>query len=607
MIIESADQSVRGGLVSIAAFLDEMLQRIKTILDAPEFTCEMLVEVTVIYNNSSYIYLYLEANDDMVSRKYLDPYHSRLYDNDELKLRMLDRINQLICTDQELERSRLAYIAQLTEQLTHRDKSTEIAIKELKNQAEETMGRLYDDQWAFLEKIGYKKNGASPTSLFYKISGQIKSSETRRKLVYHWREIEAPHLPRVAKTIDGMVQVRRQVAKAEGYVSPITRTLTKCQVDIEFVDNFLDQYLNAALQGHAALIQRVGKIITVDDALIDHFAYFMRQESAGSIIPLFNLDTCLSHIFSVSHEIFGLEFERSDQGNKQVIVTEVFRQGRKVGRINFDLWNAGGTAVSANNTLGIRNRAHWKDIVQLPEAYVCCRFQLRNDGSRAITFQNVHSLYHEFGHAINHLLVRERVPNRSGLEYLPMERIECLSMWFEKWCYHRSFSQFLPESDRDGLLVCQKIKRLEYQRTYVERAVTALLDFHVHHSPHETLHACYQRLDRQYGFDGLVRFTDFPDYFTWPMFMANPGANFSYLWGSAFSCQAFLPAMRLPLESLRDAGLADALESCFEFQQESIVPDLNSLFVFYDVDRWEEQNSLAQASGNVGTETMEGI
>lgn len=279
---------------------------------------------------------------------------------------------------------------------------------------------------------------------------------------------------------------------------------------------------------------------------------------------------------------FGIDLVVTSKASDALIVADATQHGKVIGRINFDLWLGRGRDIGANHTLGIRNRAAWGSIEQIPEAWVSCRFEPRGD-QRCITFQNVHSFFHEFGHAINHLLVRENIPNQSGLEYLPLERLEFLSMWSEKWAYHRDFGDHLGLEDKAkrGLELCQLVKKMEYRRTYAERAVTALLDFECHRRPGLTLTRCFAELNEKYDVGRFVEVTDFPFYFTWPMFVAHPGGNFAYLWGAAWSCSEYLRLERTPVTAIGPLVGDHCFDPCFRLDAETQTPDPSSVFAFY--------------------------
>ncbi|MGH7749014.1 MAG: M3 family metallopeptidase, partial [Candidatus Dormibacteria bacterium] len=299
--------------------------------------------------------------------------------------------------------------------------------------------------------------------------------------------------------------------------------------------------------------------------------------------PLFRLDRCLAFLAEVGRTAFGLDLVELPRRSPHVIAFAITAGGYDIGTINFDLWQSGDRP--ANRTTGIRNRLDYGGVVQRPVAYVSCRFEEGGQEGGLITFQNVHSLFHEFGHAINHLLIVKRLPNQSGLEYLPLERLENLSMWFEKWVYHPELAEgfALDATARDGLALCQQVKGLEYRRTHLERAVTAALDLEVHRHPTAGLAEVYAELEERYDLADHCTFGDFVSSFTWPMFQAHPGANFAYLWGAADSAERFLPVMATSVAAVGPPSeVRRQFRSCFDFDEPSDEPNPTAIYEFYD-------------------------
>lgn len=574
----------RSSVLNAEASLDKMMGRLEAIVAEPTLTSQTLVEVTAIYNNVSYLFLYLEANDDHVNFTRLLPKRDLFYNNPSLDRRILAMLLACAFDDPKLEKSRTAYVRQLTEKLTANGSAT-MEINRLKAHAQTLEEAVTADQLDRIEKLGLSVKGERPSTIFYRVIGQTTRPQTREKLARVWTLAGEDHRIEMASVIDQMISIRRRGASApDGRGSPLAETLRKCCVDESTVAPFLERYIELALLEQRRLEDEIASALNVSSDPIAHFSYYLRFKFGPHGAPLFNLNACLSYIFSVAKAVFGLDFAVNQNDSSPVILAMVTRNGMPVGKINFDLWSNHGKDLGANHTIGLRNRAEWGDIVQRPEAWVSCRFENRRSDERLITFQNVHSLFHEFGHAINHLLVREDIPNRSGLEYLPLERLEYLSMWFEKWVYHRAFGEHLDlsENELEGLRFCQAAKKIEYRRTYVERAVASFLDFECHRRSDVTLRGCFDELDAKCGIGSFVNFADFPPYFTWPMFIANPGANFAYLWGAAWSCTHFC---RLEDRSLSNIalypGLSGWFEPCFNFEIQSMAPDPQSIFSFY--------------------------
>lgn len=571
----------RESLVTTEQSLAKMKERLDAILNAPALTDETLVEITAILNNVSYVFLYLEANNDQVSYHRLLPFRDTFYQNDELDTLILKRLRELKCGEPSTERSRQAYIKQMEDKQQSVNPKFENQISELRAEASAAEASLNLDQASFIERFGL--SGSRPSASYYRLSARTESPALRSKLARAWNKVAESEVDCRAGIVDRMIKVRHQDAVSQGKTSPLAQTLGKCRISSDEIEAFLTKYLDAALAGQAeltrALVEKYG-----DDTLpFSHFGHFMRANFRQKEVPLFDLDRCLRYAFQMAASVFALDISISSSGSMNVIVAEASFEGQPVGRINFDLWSQSGQDRGANHTLGLRNKADWGHVIQRPEAYVSCRFNPADDGAKQITFQNVHSLFHEFGHALNHLLMREHLPNRSGLEYLPLERLECLSMWSEKWVYHPSFTKALELSpDEQGdLILCQDAKKIEYVSTFAERALIALIDFECHRKEGVTLRMVFDQLDHTHGISQFVKFSDIPQYFSWPMFIANPGANFSYLFGAAWSVEAFKPftdhALGPEMLCMNEAYFLP----CFSIQMPSIYPDPKCLPEFY--------------------------
>lgn len=579
----------RQSLSAMEEALESMMSRLQDVVAQPRLTQETLIEITSIYNNVAYIFLYLEANDEFVDFERLLPWRDAFHKDPELDRRILEMLLDLRCPDAEAEESRQAYVAQLRAKTEAKDGAVEEELESLLSEAKGVLDDVQRDQAGLLERLGAKTASGSPSAVFYKLSSQVSSPTTRRKLARAWQSARDARLPHLLDLVDRMVAVRRQASAADGHPSVLAETFTKCSVREADVAAFLERYLERAVAAHQELEAEIRHLCPdAGDAPFAHFAHCVRTATSAAKPPMFALDDCLDYIFTVARRVFGLTLTRRAASASQVLTVTVRSEHGEVGHINFDLWDTDSKTIGANHTKGIRNRTDWSGVVQRPVAYVSCRFRRGADGAELITFQNMHSLFHEFGHAVNHLLIRKRISNRSGLEYLPLERLEYLSMWFEKWAYHPDLAQYLSltPAAEEGLALCRRIKMVEYRRTYLERAVLAALDFDVHRRGDSDLATSFRRLDERFGIGRHCTLGDFPGYFTWPMFVANPGANFAYLFGAADSAQKFSSFHHTPLTELAvDQVPRDLFTPCFDFDAPTPLPDSEALFAFYDTAR----------------------
>jgi oligopeptidase A len=577
----SFDRPQETTLQSLEASLQLMLSRLQSLVDGGPLTEDGLIEITAIYNNVAYLFLYLEANDDRIRYEALLSWRAAFHDDSSLTERILDRLLKLRCEHPEVEESRLAYVEQLRSLDRLADTAFDDELKILLAEAKSVIERVRAAEVALLERLGTPVLGARPSALMYQLISSTNSADVREKLSRIWIAQRAGHHSELLRAVDRMVEVRRERSKVRGYQRPVDEILAKCTVGSDAIGSFLQQYMRSAVATHEDLLSKIREVVGERSDLLQHFGYYVRTVVGTFNAPKFSLDDCLSFVFRVAQSVFGLVFERCQAGSDGLITVTVSSSSQTVGEIHFDLWGSD-NHTRGNHTRGLRNRTDWRGLRQLPVAHVFCGFHSTKESDMALTFQNVHSLFHEFGHAINHLLIRKCISNRSGLEYLPLERLEYLSMWFEKWVYHRAFTQALSYSERERIQLCQRVKALEYCRTFLERGIIATLDWRIHQCTVGHLEDVFRTLDDSYSLNRQCALDDLLECFTWPMFQANPGANFSYLWGAAFSADRFLFFEPLNLMELSERpGLRRLFDSCFDFESTTQPPSAAALFSFY--------------------------
>jgi len=572
-------------LAELDAELGVMMARLKMLAEGPQLEEQDLTEIAAIYNNVSYLFLYLESNAAHVSFDCLQPWKGAFYSDATLDAKMLRGLEALRCSDAEAEAARLAYVRYFSEKLSGNDAETVGALEAVRSQAAAIGRQIRAEQAKLLHRLGIYTPDAQPETTFYNLIRAQQSMPIRSKLARAWLQARSRWTSTHIEAVDCLVEARCARSVARGFDSARTETFTRCGVSAAQATGVLGRYLEGALQSQGRLDAEVRNLVGPCDRPMDHFEFYVSSLQSGMTIPLFLLDDCLEFIFAVAEKTFGLSFNRINRGICHAISVDVSREGRDCGQINFDLWDNGGAQKSANQTLGARNRMECAEIVQQPVAYVSCRFKSNDDSARRITFQNLHSLFHEFGHAINHLLIRRRFPNQSGLEYLPLERLESLSMWFERWVFHPELAKRLPLSadERVGLHLAQHIKTLEYRRTHVDRAVTAALDYEVNGPVETSVAAAFKRLDASFGISAACEIDDFLPYFNLPMLQANPGGYFSYLWGAAESAERFLPLLSLEFDALPGPEvMLRQFSNCFDFDEPSVEPSTAAAFAFYE-------------------------
>jgi oligopeptidase A len=77
--------------------------------------------------------------------------------------------------------------------------------------------------------------------------------------------------------------------------------------------------------------------------------------------------------------------------------------------------------------------------LRLPVAYLVCNQTPPVDGKPSLmTFGEVETLFHEFGHGLQHMLTRVDYPGAAGINNVEWDAVELPSQFMENWCYHRA-------------------------------------------------------------------------------------------------------------------------------------------------------------------------
>ncbi len=104
--------------------------------------------------------------------------------------------------------------------------------------------------------------------------------------------------------------------------------------------------------------------------------------------------------------------------------------------------------------------------IRLPVAYLVCNQSPPVDGKPSLmTFREVETLFHEFGHGLQHMLTSVDYAGAAGINNVEWDAVELPSQFMENWCYdrdtlfgmaqHYETGEALPEADYQKLLAAR--------------------------------------------------------------------------------------------------------------------------------------------------------
>ncbi|MDF3054242.1 MAG: prlC [Gammaproteobacteria bacterium] len=189
--------------------------------------------------------------------------------------------------------------------------------------------------------------------------------------------------------------------------------------------------------------------------------------------------------------------------------------------------------------------------LQLPVAFITCNFSGPvGDKPALFTHDEVTTLFHEFGHAIQHLMTKISRAGVSGINGVPWDAVEIASQFMESWCWekegldliarHYQTNEPLPDALFEKLL---KAKDFQSAMQMVRQLQLSLFDFRLHIEYDASVTNQTQRIldevrEQLFIFPTLP-FNRFQHSFSHIFAGGYAAGYYSYKWAEVLACDAF--------------------------------------------------------------------
>ena len=183
----------------------------------------------------------------------------------------------------------------------------------------------------------------------------------------------------------------------------------------------------------------------------------------------FPVEHVLSNLFAFFGELYGFKVTPCLPGQtwhpevQTYSLTDLESQ-QTIGFLACDLFSRPGKHSGAWMDVG-QDRADDRDWKLLPVAYLVCNF--RKTETPRLSFSELTTLFHEFGHCMHHLLTKRTLPAIAGINNVPQDIIELPSQLHEQWCWEPAVLQrFSRHYLTEEQLSLEQIKTLHKIRHY---------------------------------------------------------------------------------------------------------------------------------------------
>ncbi|MDG1015109.1 MAG: M3 family metallopeptidase [Flavobacteriaceae bacterium] len=233
------------------------------------------------------------------------------------------------------------------------------------------------------------------------------------------------------------------------------------------VCNFLEDFLEKALPIAKKEFQELQNFAIRTDG-INHLekwdsAYYsekLKQEyfkfNEEQLKPYFKLENVIEGAFKVAHKLFGLSFIKIndiDTYHREVLTYKVVDLEQNLVAILYtDFFPRKGKRNGAWMT-SFKPQYIKNGIQERPHVSIVCNFTKPTKTKPSLlTFNEVTTLFHEFGHALHGMLANTTYPSLSGTN-VAWDFVELPSQIMENWCYEREALALFAKHYKTGELI----------------------------------------------------------------------------------------------------------------------------------------------------------
>ncbi|OWK74225.1 peptidase M3 [Flavobacteriaceae bacterium JJC] len=187
--------------------------------------------------------------------------------------------------------------------------------------------------------------------------------------------------------------------------------------------------------------------------------------------PYFQLEKVQKAVFGLAERLFGLSFVETNEIQKyheEVKTYETFENGTFKALLYADYFPRKGKRAGAWMT-SFKNQYKKNGENSRPHISVVCNFSKPTaDTPSLLTFQEVTTLFHEFGHALHGVLANTTYPNLSGTS-VKWDFVELPSQFLENFCYEPEFLKtFAKHYQTREILPDEKIQKISDSKNFME-------------------------------------------------------------------------------------------------------------------------------------------
>ena len=244
-----------------------------------------------------------------------------------------------------------------------------------------------------------------------------------------------------------IAELRAQRASLLGYPDYASLVLEERMAETsEKVMDFLNKLLAKAKPQAIKELEELKAFSGLDDFQQWDFAYYaeklkqQRYQIDDSLLkPYLSLDKAVEGMFAVAHKLYGLHFTLTDEVEKYHPEVQTYKvtddKGEYLALFYTDFFPRTGKRNGAWMTSYKEQYTDNEGKDSRPHISIVCNFTRPTASAPSLlTFNELTTLFHEFGHALHGMLSKVTYPSLSGTN-VARDFVELPSQLMENWCY----------------------------------------------------------------------------------------------------------------------------------------------------------------------------
>ena len=255
--------------------------------------------------------------------------------------------------------------------------------------------------------------------------------------------------------IDEILKLRNEKCALLGYDNFAMLSLSqKMADDVSAVQTMFDDLLEASLEAGKFELKEVTEFANANGQAgelahwdVGFWAERLREKRYAftdeELRPYFSLEPVLNGLFSLCNKLFGITVKSAEGKapiwNHDVRYFEVFDEsGQQIAAFYLDPYSRPENKRPGAWMGDCIGRSKSADELRLPVAHLVCNSTPPiGDTPSLMTFREVETLFHEFGHGLQHMLTMVDLRDVAGISGVEWDAVELPSQFMENWCYHR--------------------------------------------------------------------------------------------------------------------------------------------------------------------------